>query len=69
VTIKNEDKQIIEGLGGPASVAEILGYDKRGGVQRVHNWLSRGIPPKVKLQHPEIFLNPPQPPTGKSESA
>ena len=58
MTIENTDKQIIEGLGGPACVAEILGYDKRGGVQRVHNWLSRGIPPKVKLQHPEIFLNP-----------
>ena len=51
------DKSLIERLGGPAKVAERLGYDKRkGGVQRVQNWLSRGIPAAVKLQHPSIFL-------------
>lgn len=51
------DKEIIEGLGGPARVAEMLKYDKaRGGVQRVNNWMSRGIPASVKLEHPEIFL-------------
>jgi len=51
-----EDKKLIEDLGGPAKVAELLGYDKHGGVQRVHNWLTRGIPPKVKLAHPDLFL-------------
>ena len=50
------DKQLIQSLGGPANVAKTLGYDKLGGVQRVNNWMSRGIPSKVKLEHPEIFL-------------
>ena len=52
-----EDAKLIESLGGPSKVAELLGYDKDGGVQRVHNWIERGIPPKVKLEHPEIFLS------------
>lgn len=50
------DKELIESLGGPAKVAELLGYDKNGGVQRVTNWVTRGIPSKVKVEHPEIFL-------------
>ena len=37
-------------------VAELLGYDKHGGVQRVDNWRRRGIPPKVKLERPDLFL-------------
>ncbi len=55
MTMSN-DKKIIEKLGGAARVAVLLGYDKRrGGVQRVHNWMSRGIPAKVKLEHQDIF--------------
>jgi len=50
------DAKLIESLGGPAKVAELLGYEKEGGTQRVHNWIERGIPPKVKIEHPEIFL-------------
>lgn len=50
-----DDKQRIEDLGGPAKVAELLGYTKRGGVQRVQNWTTRGIPPKVKLERPDLF--------------
>ena len=50
------DRELIERLGGPAKVAELLKYDKQGGVQRVHNWMARGIPARVKLDHPEIFL-------------
>ena len=50
------DRELIEHLGGPAKVAELLKYDKNGGVQRVHNWMARGIPARVKLAHPEIFL-------------
>lgn len=51
------DSQVIDELGGPAKVAELLGYDKTtGGIQRVHNWRSRGIPPKVKLERPDLFL-------------
>lgn len=55
-----DDKTLIRDLGGPAKVAELLGYD-RGGVQRVFNWLKRGIPPKVKLEHPELFVKATRP--------
>ncbi len=53
-----QDKKLIKSLGGPAKVAKLLGYEKHGGVQRVQNWLARGIPSKVKVEHPEIFLKP-----------
>ena len=53
----NEDRALIEELGGPAAVADMLGYDKRdGGIQRVSNWLTRGIPAAVKLERPDLFL-------------
>ncbi|CBJ38302.1 conserved protein of unknown function [Ralstonia solanacearum CMR15] len=56
-TAVHSDWQIIESLGGPAVVAKLLGYDsQRGGVQRVHNWRSRGIPSAVKLANPSLFL-------------
>ena len=51
------DTERITQLGGPTKVAELLNYEKSGGVQRVQNWLTRGIPSKVKVDHPEIFLN------------
>lgn len=51
------DKELIETLGGPTRVCELLGFDKaKGGVQRVQNWTTRGIPPKEKLAHPRLFL-------------
>jgi hypothetical protein len=53
-----DDRTRIDRLGGPAKVAELMGYDKDGGTQRVHNWLARGIPPKVKLERPDLFLAP-----------
>jgi hypothetical protein len=49
------DAKLIDGLGGPTKVAELLQLDK-GGVQRVSNWKRRGIPPKVKLERPDLFL-------------
>jgi hypothetical protein len=52
------DKEVIDALGGPAAVAEKLGYDKHGGVQRVQNWTTRGIPPKVRLERPDLFPMP-----------
>lgn len=53
----HKDSHLIDALGGPAKVAELLGFDKAdGGIQRVHNWRTRGIPAKVKVDHPEIFL-------------
>lgn len=60
------DRELIDRLGGPAKVAELLGFDKKGGVQRVHNWKERGIPPAVKLAYPEIFLVPAQPEPAKA---
>lgn len=51
------DRDRIIDLGGPAKVAELLGLDKtRGGVQRVQNWMGRGIPAKEKLARPDLFL-------------
>ena len=51
------DSELIRHLGGPTKVAELIGFDKTaGGVQRVQNWITRGIPPRVKLQHPGVFL-------------
>ncbi|WP_227874080.1 hypothetical protein [Cupriavidus metallidurans] len=56
-TAVHADWQLIESLGGPAQVAKLLGYDlKKGGIQRVHNWRVRGVPPSVKLAHPSLFL-------------
>ena len=51
------DAELIAHLGGPAKLSELLNYEKHGGVQRVQNWISRGIPSKVKVDHPEIFLS------------
>ena len=51
-----KDKAMIQELGGPAKVADLLNYDKKkGGVQRVYNWTSRGIPSKVKLENLDLF--------------
>lgn len=51
-----DDSKLIDSLGGTAKVAELLGYDKAGGPQRVHHWRTRGIPSAVKLQRPDLFL-------------
>lgn len=52
----HHDWALITYLGGPAKVARLLGYESRGGIQRVQNWRYRGIPAEVKLAFPEIFL-------------
>lgn len=57
--MNDDDKKQITMLGGPTKVAALLGYDKHGGVQRVQNWMSRGIPSKVKLDRPDIFFQAP----------
>lgn len=48
-----KDKQVIERLGGVKAIAEALGYN----YTTVHNWLTRGIPAQVKLDHRDIFLS------------
>lgn len=50
------DAELIDQLGGPAKVCELLSLDKSRGVQRVSNWKSRGIPAEVKLSRPDLFL-------------
>ena len=47
------DQELIYSLGGPSALAKRLGFASK---QRVHNWLSRGIPASVKLQYPKVFL-------------
>jgi hypothetical protein len=57
MSILSKDKQTILDLGGPTEVARLLGLDiENGGVQRVQNWIKRGIPPKEKLARPDLFL-------------
>lgn len=56
MTEATKDRELIERLGGPTRVAELLGWPKYGGAQRVQNWLSRGIPPAVKVHRPDLFL-------------
>lgn len=50
------DTELINSLGGPTKVADLLKLQGAGRVQRVQNWFSRGIPSKVKVDHPEIFM-------------
>ena len=55
-TVAN-DRLLIVNLGGPACVAKRLGFDKKpGGTQRVQNWMARGIPAQVRLDHPDLFM-------------
>ena len=61
------DTELIAYYGGPAKLARMLGFPEQGGVQRIQNWTTRGIPPAVKVQFPEIFLNVPKPPARGEE--
>lgn len=47
---------LIESLGGPPKVVELLGMKHPSSLQRVHNWKKRGIPLAVKLSRPDLFL-------------
>lgn len=49
-----DDRELIHRLGGTVAVAKICGVTS----QAVSNWLTRGIPPKQKIDHPELFLFP-----------
>jgi len=46
------DAELIQKLGGVAKVAALTGFS----VQRVQNWLARGIPASVKLERRDLFL-------------
>lgn len=53
--ISMTDHEIISHYGGPTSFAKLLGLTTPGSVQRVSNWVVRGIPAEVKLEHPHLF--------------
>lgn len=55
------DAQLIDDLGGPAKVAEMLGFKADTGTQRVHNWKTRGIPAAIRLRFLDIFGAPQSP--------
>ena len=64
----SNDSKTIDALGGPAAVARKLGYPLPGGAARVSNWKRRGIPAKVKLEFPWLFIKAevkPKEPCGK----
>lgn len=46
------DRKIIEKLGGVKLVSEFTGYK----YNTVHNWLTRGISNKAKVEMPGLFL-------------
>jgi hypothetical protein len=56
MTNMTDDQKLIQELGGPLKVAELLGFEKYGGVQRVQNWVTRGIPAQIKVDYPHIFM-------------
>jgi hypothetical protein len=51
---KLTDKELISLLGGPTVLSKRLGFPSS---QRVHNWITRGIPASIKLAYPKLFLN------------
>ena len=53
-----DDKKIIDLYGGATKLSNLLNFKTPNGARRVHNWKTRGIPAKVKLDFPEVFLLP-----------
>lgn len=50
------DSELIDALGGPARLAERLNLlPVQGRVQRVHNWRTRGIPARIRLDYADVF--------------
>jgi len=50
------DAELIRALGGPTKVARLLSPVEPVLVQSVQNWLHRGIPSRIKVLHPHIFM-------------
>lgn len=52
-----KDQKLIEQLGGCAELARKLGLENPKGCRRVYAWYTKGqIPPKWKLDRPDLFL-------------
>lgn len=49
------DADLIDKVGGPSALVALLGLSHQGAVQRVSNWKRRGIPPRIRLEHRELF--------------
>lgn len=49
------DSELIMSHGGPSAFARLVGLEGLTGARRVSAWKRRGIPPKVKLKHLELF--------------
>ena len=47
------DRRRIEELGGCVALSKIIGKSP----QCISNWKRRGIPARVKIDNPELFLN------------
>lgn len=56
MTHLDQDRELLKSLGGPTKVAELLGLPKYHGVQRVQNWMQRGIPASVRVERPDLFM-------------
>jgi len=50
------DVELIEHYGGASNLAKLLGFKGQGGAMRVQNWKTRGIPARIKVKHPELFM-------------
>ena len=50
------DAELIKALGGPTKVAQAISADPPVSVQRVQNWLTRGIPSHIKVKYPKLFM-------------
>lgn len=60
------DQEIIEKLGGVKAISEYFGFK----YNTVHNWLTRGIPNRVKVDYPKQFMsNNPRPLKVKSKKS
>lgn len=55
-SMNTKDAKLIESLGGSAKVASLMNLEKPNGTIRVNNWKKRGIPARVKLEFPNLFL-------------
>ena len=59
-TINREFRRTRKSLNSLVGQPELLSFlaliRPRGGVQRVQNWMTRGIPPKEKIARPDLFL-------------
>ena len=61
------DAELIENLGGATALAKRLGFQTPNGARRVHNWKTRGIPPRVRLDFLRLFKQ--TKPTKQAEQA